>query len=94
MKITLLDLEAEESDLIQEVISAYQKEILAKKDLVLAEENLERSRRFYDEIMTRSKLGLTSISDEVGAEAQAAAAETSVNRYRQLYRLAGSAFAN
>ena len=87
-KITLLDLEAQESDLIQEVISAYQKEILAKKDLELAEENLERSRRFYDEIMTRSKLGLTSISDEVGAEAQAAAAETSVNRYRQLYRLA------
>lgn len=88
MKITLLDLEAQESGLIQEVISAYQKEILTKKDLELAEENLERSRRFYDEIMTKSKLGLTSISDEVGAEAQAAAAETSVNRYRQLYRLA------
>jgi outer membrane protein TolC len=88
MKITLLDLEEQESDLIQEVISAYQGEILAKKDLELAEENLERSRRFFDEIMTKSKLGLTSLSDEVGAEAQAAAAETSVNRYRQLYRLA------
>lgn len=87
-KISLLDLEAMESNLIQEVITAYQKEILAKKDLELAEENLERSRRFYNEIMAKSKLGMTSIIDEVGAEARVAEAETSVNRYRQLYRLA------
>jgi len=87
-KISLLDLEVMESNLIHEVITAYQKEILAKKDLELAEENLERSRDFYDEIMAKSKLGMTSIIDEVGAEARAAEAETSVNRYRQLYRLA------
>ncbi len=87
--ITLFDLKKLESDLIQEVISAYQKEILAQKDVELAEEYLEQNRRFYDEIMTKSKLGMTSLSDEVGAEAQVAAAETSVNRYRQLYRLAG-----
>ncbi len=87
-KISLFDLETLESDLIQAVISAYQKEILTKKDLELAEENLEQSKRFYDEIMTRSKLGMTSLSDEVSAEARVAGAETSVNRYRQLYRLA------
>lgn len=87
-KITLLDLDRAEADLIQKVIVAYQEEILAKKDLELAEGNLERSKRFYDEIMTKSKLGLTSLSDEVSAEARVAAAETFVNRCRQLYRLA------
>ncbi len=87
-KISLHDLETLESDLIQSVISAYQQEILTKKDLELAEENLERSRRFYEEIMVKSKLGMTSLIDEVGAEARVASAETSVNRYRQLYRLA------
>lgn len=86
--ISLMELEMMESNLIQEVITAYQKEILAKKDLDLAEENLERSRRFYNEIMAKSKLGMTSIIDEIGAEARVAEAETSVNRYWQLYRLA------
>ncbi|NLY74007.1 MAG: TolC family protein [Firmicutes bacterium] len=87
-KITLLGLEEEEANLIQTVIFAYQKEILAKKDLELAEEDLERSKKFFDEIMTRAKLGLTSLSEEIGAEARVASAETSVNRCRQLYRLA------
>lgn len=87
-KLSLLDLEEQEADLIQEVITAFQEEILAKKDLELATENLEQSKRFYEEIMTKSKLGMTSLSDEVGAEAGVAGAETSVNRYRQLYRLA------
>lgn len=91
-KISLMELEMMESNLIQEVIIAYQKEMLAKKDLELAEDNLERSRRFYNEIMAKSKLGMTSIIDEVGAEARFAEAETSVNRYRQLYRLARIGF--
>ncbi len=87
-KLSLLDLEGQEADLIQEVTAAFQEEVLAKKELELATENLEQSKRFYDEIMTKSKLGMTSLSDEVGAEARMASAETSVNRYRQLYRLA------
>lgn len=78
----------QEQQLIYQVVGAYQKELSAASDLRLAEENYRRSKEFLDEVQARSRLGLTSISDETGAEAQAAGALTNLNRARQVYQLA------
>ncbi len=78
----------QEQQLIYQVVGAYQKELSAASDLRLAEENYRRSKEFLDEVQARSGLGLTSISDETGAEAQAAGALTNLNRARQVYQLA------
>jgi HAE1 family hydrophobic/amphiphilic exporter-1 len=87
-EILLYEAEQEEQQFIYDVIAAFQKEVQTKRDLTLAEENFGRADRTYEEIMARSKLGLTSISDEIGAESQKVSAETSLNRSRQLYELA------
>jgi HAE1 family hydrophobic/amphiphilic exporter-1 len=87
-EIALYAAEQEEQQFIYNTIAAFQKEVLAKRDVSLALENSRRAVRTYDEIMTRSKLGLTTVSDEIGAESQKANAATSLNRARQLYELA------
>jgi HAE1 family hydrophobic/amphiphilic exporter-1 len=87
-EISLYAAEQQEQQFIYNVIAAFQKEVLAKRDLFLAEENSGRAARTYEEIMTRSKLGLTTVSDEIGAESQKTNAETGLNRSRQLYELA------
>jgi HAE1 family hydrophobic/amphiphilic exporter-1 len=86
--ISLWSVDLEEEGFIYLVITAYQREILTKRDLWLAEENSQRSRQFYEEVMVRSKLGFTSISDEMGAQSQVLNAEVNLNRSKQLYRLA------
>ena len=87
--IALLAVDLREEQLIYSVITAFQRELLTKHLLELAQENYQRSERIFDEIQTRSKLGLTSISDEIGAESQKVTAQNSLNRSRQLYQLAG-----
>ncbi|MGE5530338.1 MAG: efflux RND transporter permease subunit [Patescibacteria group bacterium] len=86
--IAMLACDLQEQNLIHAVVVAFQQELLAERDVRLAEENLERSRAFLEEVQTRAKLGLTNISDEIGAQTQAAAAETALRRSRQLQRLA------
>jgi HAE1 family hydrophobic/amphiphilic exporter-1 len=84
----LLNAELAEQQLIYQVVTAYQKEITTQRDVALADQNYERSKAFNDEVQARSKLGLTAVSDETGAAAQLATAETNLNRARQLYQLA------
>lgn len=92
LKITDHSMDYQEQQFIYLIADTFQKEWLAGRDLQLAEDNFERSVRFHEEVQTRSKLGLTSLSDEIGAEAQVAAARTNLNRARQLYRLAQNRF--
>jgi HAE1 family hydrophobic/amphiphilic exporter-1 len=85
---SLLNADLQEQQLIYQVVTAYQKELSTQRDVAIAGQNYERSKAFNHEIQARSKLGLTSISDETGAAAQLATAETNLKRARQLYRLA------
>lgn len=91
-KIQLYNTDYQEQQFIYQIADYFQKEWLAGRDLQLAEDNYQRSVRLHEEVQTRSKLGLTSLSDEIGAEAQVAAANTTVNRARQLYRLSQNRF--
>lgn len=84
----LLALDIEKQNLIYQVIKAYQDVLLAKRDLDIATQSFQRAERFYDEVLTRSKLGLTSITDEMGAATQVANAKTSLARSRHKYNLA------
>jgi HAE1 family hydrophobic/amphiphilic exporter-1 len=87
-EISLYTVKQQEQQFIYNVVTAFQKEVVAKSDLYLAEENLRRAVRTYEEVTTRSKLGLTTVSDEIGAQSQKVSAQTSLNRSRQLYELA------
>lgn len=87
-KATLYNIEWQEQQFIYEVIDLFQQELLAKRDWELAAENYQRAKHTYEEVLTRSKLGLTTVSDETGAAAQKAAAATNLNRSHQLYQLA------
>lgn len=87
-KIDLLNIDLQKNSLIMQVVTAYQRELLAKKDLELAKSNYHRAQYFYEEIKVRSKLGMTSITDESGVEAQLAGAETELFRAEQNYELA------
>jgi len=84
--IALLAADEQEQQLIYNIIKMYQAEILTESALKIAENNYQRSKRSYDEIMTRSKLGLTTVTDETGAEAQLASASSTLNRARYQYR--------
>lgn len=86
--IVYLNTETQEQQLIQDVVVAFQGEILAARDFKIAEENYQRSEELLDQVLHRSKLGLTSITDETGAEAQLATASTNLNRVRHTYRIA------
>jgi hydrophobic/amphiphilic exporter-1 (mainly G- bacteria), HAE1 family len=86
--IALQNADLQQEQFIYLVVTVFQREISTKRDLQLVEENYQRSRRFYEEITARSKLGFTSISDELGAQSQLVNAEVSLNRSKQLYRLA------
>lgn len=84
--IALLTADEQEQLLIYNIIKMYQAEILTESALKIAENNYQRSKRSYDEILTRSKLGLTTVTDETGAEAQLASASSTLNRARYQYR--------
>lgn len=86
--IIYLNTQTQEQQLILDVVVAFQGEILASRDVKIAEENYRRSEELANEVLQRSKLGLTSIVDETGAEAQLATAITNLNRVRQTYRIA------
>ena len=88
LEINLLALESQKTALISRVITAYQSLLSAGRDLELAEENYHRAVRFYEEIMVKAKVGLTSIIDETGAEVQVANALTGLDRAIQRYHLA------
>ena len=87
-KIDLMNIDLQKNRLILQVVTAYQRELLAKKDLDLAKNNYHRAQYFYEEIKVRSRLGMTSITDESGVEAQLAGAETELFRAEQNYELA------
>lgn len=88
LKITFLDTQYQEQQLVYTIIEAFHKELQAKRVMELALITSERSNKLYDEVMVRSKLGLTTVTEELDAEAKQAVALTDLNRYRQLYRLA------
>jgi HAE1 family hydrophobic/amphiphilic exporter-1 len=88
LEINLLALESQKTALISRVITAYQSLLSAGRDLELAEENYHRAVRFYEEIMVKAKVGLTSIIDETGAEVQVANAQTGLDRAIHRYHLA------
>lgn len=87
-RISQYSLETQEQGLIMEVIELFQKELLAVTNLEIATANYQWSQRFYDEVATRSELGLTTIIDETGAEAQLATDMAGLNRARNQYRVA------
>ncbi len=87
-KIQLYSTDYQEQQFIYQVAVLFQQVWLGKRELQLAEENHRRSVRFNEEIKIRSNLGLTSLSDEIGAEAQEASASTELNHAKQVYRLA------
>jgi len=84
--IALLSADEQEQQLIYDIIKMYQAEILTESSLKIAENNYQRSKRSYDEVMTRSQLGLTTVTDETGAEAQLSSASSALNRARYQYR--------
>ncbi|TCL56164.1 CzcA family heavy metal efflux pump/hydrophobe/amphiphile efflux-1 (HAE1) family protein [Hydrogenispora ethanolica] len=88
LKTNLLNADQLEQQLIYQVVTAYQKELSTGRDWQIAIKNLERTKAFYNEVQARSKLGFTTISDDTGAAAQLATAETNLNRSQQLYQLA------
>jgi HAE1 family hydrophobic/amphiphilic exporter-1 len=87
-QINLLSMDLKKNGLILQVINAYLRELLAKRDLELAESNYRRAQYFYEEIKVKSRLGMTSITDETGVEAQLAGAEAELFRAEQNYALA------
>lgn len=88
LQINLSALESQKTALISRVITAYQNQLSAGRDLELAEENHRRAVRFHEEITVKAKLGLTSIIDETGAEVQVANAQTVLDRAVHQYHLA------
>ncbi len=88
LQSSLLNADSQEQQLIYQVLTAYQKEIATAQDLKITSENLERTKALNDEIQARSKVGLTTVSEEAGAAANLASAETNLNRVKQLYELA------
>ena len=88
LKTSLLNADLQEQQLIYQVVAAYQKELSTGQDWQIAVKNWERAATFAAEVQARSRLGLTTISDESGAAAQLATAETDRNRAEQQHRLA------
>lgn len=81
LNISLSSIELQKQALIYQTVEAFQKAAKAENDLKLAKEHYARAQNFQDEIQTRAKAGLTSITDEMGADARLASALTDV--YRQ-----------
>lgn len=88
LSIALGNAEGLEQALILKIIETYQEVTEAQTNLRLAKENYERSRRFHEEIIARSHVGLTDIVDEKGAEAGVSETLTQVHRGERVLVLA------
>jgi len=84
LNIALNAIELQKQALIYQTVEAFQKAVKAENDLQLAKEHHARAQSFQDEIRTRAKAGLTTVTDEMGAEARLASALTEVHRQEKI----------
>jgi HAE1 family hydrophobic/amphiphilic exporter-1 len=88
--ITLIGIAGLEQDLIYQTVELYQKAIRAQNNLKLARDSYDRAKAFQEEVMARSQVGKTDITEELGAEAKVSEALTQVKRDEKAERVAFS----
>jgi outer membrane protein TolC len=86
--MTLIGIAQLEQSLIYQTVETFQKAVRTQNDLRLARDSYERAKSLQDEILTRSRVGLTDITDELGAEAKVSEARTQVLRSGKAERVA------